>query len=91
MRNLGAFAVHSYHSDRNVEIRKSFYNDTVLENPDIRFDMSEWCELPCLSDTKSINGALNTARVIGWDLCEMGAESWTAWVAVNQIADTKGD
>lgn len=91
MRNLGAFAVHSYHSDRDIKIRKDFYESTVMKNPSMRFDMSEWCELPCRSDTKSIDGALNTARIIGWDLCVMGAESWTSWVAVNQIADSKGD
>lgn len=91
MRNLGAYALHSYHSDRDVQIRKDFYKNTVLKNPSVRFDMSEWCELPCKSDTKSINGALNIARIIGWDLCVMGAESWTSWVAVNQTADSKGD
>ena len=53
--------------------------------------MSEWCELPCKNDTKSIKGALITARIIGNDLSILGAESWTSWVAVNQIADLKGD
>lgn len=91
MKHLGVFAVHSYHSDRDAEVRRRFYNNTVLKHSDMRFDMSEWCELPCVSDTESINGALNTARVIGWDLCEMGAESWTSWVAVNQIGDFNGD
>lgn len=91
MKHLGAFAIHSYHSDWDIQVRKDFYKGTVLKHPDIRFDMSEWCELPCKSDTKSINGALNTARVIGWDLSELGAESWTSWVAVNQIADKHGD
>lgn len=91
MKHLGAFAIHSYHADNNTEIRKSFYSNIVHKNPDIRFDMSEWCELPCRSDTKSIKGALITARVIGNDLSLLGAESWTAWVAVNQIADGRGD
>lgn len=53
--------------------------------------MSEWCELPCKSGTKSINGALNTARIIGRDLTLLGTRSWTSWVAVNQYADKKGD
>ncbi|MDE6723323.1 MAG: hypothetical protein K2J55_03915, partial [Eubacterium sp.] len=34
---------------------------------------------------------LITARIIGNDLSILGAESWTSWVAVNQIADMKGD
>lgn len=91
MKHLGVFAIHSYHADNNTEIRKDFYNNTVKTNPDMRFDMSEWCELPCKNDTESIKGALITARIIGNDLSLLGAESWTSWVAVNQIADVKGD
>ncbi|MDE5604939.1 MAG: hypothetical protein K2I73_05100 [Eubacterium sp.] len=91
MKHLGAFAIHSYHVDNDTQIRKDFYNNIVIPNPDIRFDMSEWCELPCKSDTKSIKGALITARIIGNDFSLLGAESWTSWVAVNQIYDVKGD
>lgn len=87
MKHLGAFALHSYHADNNTNIRTEFYNSIVKNNRTIRFDMSEWCELPCKNDTKSINGALITARIIGNDLSLLGAESWTSWVAVNQIAD----
>lgn len=89
MKHLGVFAVHSYHADNDVEIRREFYKKTVSRNERIRFDMSEWCELPCVHDTESIEGALITARIIGQDLCDMGAESWSAWVAVNQICDEK--
>ncbi len=50
------------------------------------------CELPCKNDTKSIKGALITARIIGNVIyLFLGAESWTGWVAVNQITDGKGD
>lgn len=87
MKHLGVFALHSYHADNDTEIRKSFYKQTVSENQGLRFDMSEWCELPCLHDVDDIGGALITARIIGRDLCDMGAESWSAWVAVNQICD----
>ncbi len=78
------FAYHSYHSDDNVSIRVKFKNELVLKHPELRFDMSEWCELPNKSNTKSFKGALITARIIGQDLIFGGAESWTAWVAVNQ-------
>lgn len=91
MKHLGVFAIHSYHADNDINVRKDFHENIISKNPDIRFDMSEWCELPCKSDTKSINGALITARIIGNDLSVLGAESWTSWVAVNQIADFKGD
>ena len=91
MKHLGVFAVHSYHSDRDLQIRKSFYEKIISKNPQIRFDMSEWCELPCKHGTKTVESALIAARIIGWDLTELGAQTWTSWVAVNQIADFKGD
>lgn len=91
MKHLGVFAIHSYHADNDTAIRRRFYADTVEKNHNIRFDMSEWCELPCKNDTKSIKSALLTARVIGNDLSLLGVQSWTSWVAVNQIADGKGN
>lgn len=91
MKHLGAFAVHSYHADNDAEIRNNFRKNTLPKLKNTRFDMSEWCELPCKSHTESIKGALITARIIGWDLINLGAESWTSWLAVNQYADTKGD
>lgn len=91
MKHLGAFAVHSYHADNDIETRNRFKENTLQKLGDCRFDMSEWCELPCKNHTKSIKGALITARIIGWDLINLGAESWTSWVAVNQYADGKGD
>jgi len=91
MKHLGAFAVHSYHADRNIEIRNHFRKHILPQLHNYRFDMSEWCELPCKSDTKSIKGALITAKVIGMDLINLGADSWTSWVAVNQFADCRGN
>lgn len=81
-----AFAYHSYHSDSDVNIRVKFKNEIVSKHPELRFDMSEWCELPNKSHTKNFKGALITARIIGQDLIFGGAESWTAWVAVNQTS-----
>lgn len=78
------FAYHSYHSDSSPETRVKFKNEFVSKHPDLRFDMSEWCELPNKSHTKDFKGALITARIIGQDLIFGGARSWTAWVAVNQ-------
>lgn len=80
------FAYHSYHSDDNVNIRVKFKEEFVSKYPQLRFDMSEWCELPNKSHTKNFKGALITARIIGQDLIFGGAESWTAWVAVNQTS-----
>lgn len=78
------FAYHSYHSDNSPETRVKFRNELIRKHPELRFDMSEWCELPNKSHTKNFKGALITARIIGQDLVYGGAQSWTAWVAVNQ-------
>lgn len=86
MKVMPVFAYHSYHSDDDFEARIKFKNDFILKNPDLRFDMSEWCELPNKSPTDSFKAALITARIIGQDLILGGAESWTSWVAVNQIS-----
>ena len=86
MKTLGVFAFHSYHSDNKPEVRYEFYEKLVKPNPNIRFDMSEWCELPNKSHTKNFKGALITARLIGQDIVYTGSESWTSWVAVNGIA-----
>lgn len=86
MQVLDVFAYHSYHNDNDVEIRKEFKKQFVDAHPHMRFDMSEWCELPNKSHTKNFKGALITARIIGQDLVYAGAESWTSWVAVNNFA-----
>lgn len=80
------FAYHSYHSDDSAETRAEFKSKISSKYRNFRFDMSEWCELPNKSHTKNFKGALITARIIGQDLIFGGAESWTAWVAVNQTS-----
>lgn len=86
MEVLEVFAYHSYHSDDKPEERYEFRKNLVNKYPELRFDMSEWCELPNKSHTKNFKGALITARIIGQDLIYAGSESWTSWVAVNQIS-----
>lgn len=86
MQVLDIFAYHSYHHDDSPEIRYEFKKDFIEKHPELRFDMSEWCELPNKSHTKNFKGALITARIIGQDLVYAGAESWTSWVAVNGFA-----
>ncbi len=79
------FAFHSYHADNSPELRREFKRTLVEPNPEIRFDMSEWCELPNKSHTKNFKGALITARIIGQDIIYAGAQSWTSWVAANNL------
>ncbi len=84
MKYLDVFAYHSYGSDDNVAEKVEF-GKWARENIKVpRFDMSEWCELPCKNDTKSIESALIMARIIGEDLIYTGVDSWSAWVCANQ-------
>lgn len=80
---LDAFAYHSYHCDNDIDAKISL-GKWAKKNVKIRFDMSEWCELPCRHDTKSIESTLIMTRIIGEDLIYSRAESWTAWVCANQ-------
>lgn len=84
MKYLDVFAYHSYGSDENVNEKVEFgkWAKNNIKTP--RFDMSEWCELPCKHDTKSIESALMMARIIGEDLIYTGVDSWSAWVCANQ-------
>ena len=84
MKYLDVFAYHSYGSDDNVSEKAEFgkWAKENIKTP--RFDMSEWCELPCKNDTKSIESALIMARIIGEDLIYTGVDSWSAWVCANQ-------
>ena len=52
MKYLDVFAYHSYGSDKNVNEKVEFgkWAKNNIKTP--RFDMSEWCELPCNHDTK---------------------------------------
>ncbi len=79
-------AYHSYHVDNSPESRYEFCDRIVQANPQCRFDMTEWCELPCKHHTRDFKGALITARIIGQDMIYCRAVSWTSWVAVNGIA-----
>jgi O-glycosyl hydrolase len=84
MKYLDAFAYHSYGSDDNVKNKVDIGKWAKENVKTSRFDMSEWCELPCKHHTKSIESALIMARIIGEDLIYSGADSWTAWVGANQ-------
>ncbi len=86
MQVMDVFAYHSYHSDNSPETRYSFKQELVEKYGNVRFDMSEWCELPNKSHTKNFKGALITARIIGQDIIFAGAQSWTSWVACNNIS-----
>lgn len=84
MKYLDTFAYHSYGSDENAAEKVEFGKWAKKNIKTPRFDMSEWCELPCKHDTKSVESSLIMARIIGEDLIYTGIDSWSAWVCVNQ-------
>ncbi len=86
MEMTDIIAYHSYHVDNSPESRYEFCTQIVNAHPDYRFDMTEWCELPCKHHTRDFKGALITARIIGQDMIYCRSASWTSWVAVNGIA-----
>jgi len=81
---MGANSYHSYFDD-NDQIKKAKFGKWARENVDIRFDMSEWCELPTQGDAKELRSALRMARVISHDVSTSMVNSWSNWVAVNEM------
>lgn len=83
---VGSLCYHSYWSDTNIFskikfgswLKKEPYNST-------RIDMSEWCELPCKTSVDNVKSAVIMARVIANDIDCTNVNSWSNWVAVNQI------
>ncbi|MBO4339304.1 MAG: hypothetical protein J5877_05240 [Clostridia bacterium] len=88
---LGALCYHSYWSDDYSLFKEDFGNFIKDNFSNTRVDMSEWCELPCKHDTTSVESALIMARVIGDDMRLSHVNSWTAWVAVNQLGINQDD
>lgn len=83
-KSLGTLSYHSYWTDDFAD-KKVDFGKWLKENvPNTKIDMSEWCQLPCIADTKSIFGALTEARVIANDFSICNVNSWSAWTGVNQ-------
>lgn len=75
------YAGHSYWMDDNRQGKKDFGSKLQNDYPDMKFDMSEWCELPMTRDNMSIDSGLLMARTIAQDLSLMNAVSWSTWTA----------
>ena len=77
------FSGHSYWLDGNdgqkIYMADRFRNDYA----GMKFEMSEWCELPQELDPATIKSGLCMANVIFEDLSIMNAVSWQSWTAVN--------
>lgn len=80
---LGSLAYHSYWSDDNYWGKVGFGETVTEKYSDFSVDMTEWCELPCSHDINDFDGAMLMAKVIMQDLALSNANSWSAWVGVN--------
>lgn len=84
-KNVTSLSYHSYWHDNTVSVKKNF--GELVENEKyegLKIEMSEWCELPCVTSVEDVKGAVIMARVMANDINFSKANSWTSWVAVNQ-------
>ena len=77
------YSGHSYWLDGNLEEKKATGERFAAEYPGLKFEMSEWCELPLTIDSNTIESGLRMANVIWEDLTLLNAVSWQSWTAVN--------
>lgn len=80
---IGTLSYHSYWSDDDMLGRQSFSRWLKTNCYGYDISMSEWCELPCVSRTDSMEAALKMGRIISQDMKYIGVNSWSSWVAVN--------
>lgn len=76
-------SAHSYWIDNNIAAKQAFGQKMAEQYPDVKFEMSEWCELPLKIDSLTIDSGLYMANIILQDLKYMNAVSWQSWTAVN--------
>lgn len=77
------YSGHSYWLDGNVNEKRATGERFENEYPGLKFEMSEWCELPLTIDSTTIESGLRMANVIYEDLTLLNAVSWQSWTAVN--------
>ena len=77
------YSGHSYWLDGNTAEKQATGERFAQNYPGLKFEMSEWCELPLSIDSSTIESGLRMANVIFEDLTLMNAVSWQSWTAVN--------
>jgi O-glycosyl hydrolase len=85
------YSGHSYWLDNNIKEKWLAGKRFALNFPCKKFEMSEWCELPCTLDSNSIDSALYMANIIQQDLTLLNATSWQSWTAVSRHDETGGE
>ncbi len=78
------YSGHTYWMDNDIEGKKNAGKRFASSFPGKKFEMSEWCELPCTLDSDSIQSALYMANIIQQDLTLLNASSWQSWTAVSR-------
>ncbi|MBQ6165418.1 MAG: hypothetical protein IJK23_13180 [Clostridia bacterium] len=76
------YSGHSYWLDGNTKEKKAVRQRFALNYRGLKFEMSEWCELPQTLDPLTIESGLHMANVMWEDLTLMNAVSWQNWTAV---------
>jgi O-glycosyl hydrolase len=84
------YSGHSYWMDNNIKEKWLAGKRFAFYFPDKKFEMSEWCELPCTLDSNSIESALYMANIIQQDLTLLNATSWQSWTAVGRHDEDGG-
>ena len=83
MRYCDTYSGHSYWLDGNTEQKQAAGERFAANAPGMKFEMSEWCELPLRLDSDSVESGLLMANVMYEDLTLLNAVSWQSWTAVN--------
>ena len=76
------YSGHSYWLDGNTKQKKAVGERFALKYRGLKFEMSEWCELPQTLDPRTIESGLHMANVMWEDLTLMNAVSWQSWTAL---------
>ena len=77
------YSGHSYWLDGNYWQKSACRERFANDYPGLKFEMSEWCELPQTLDPTTIESGMRMANVIYEDLTLLNAVSWQSWTAVN--------
>lgn len=77
------YSTHSYWIDNKLDLKAAAGEKFRNERPDLKIEMSEWCELPLTIDSTTIDSGLYMANIMIQDLNLLGAVSWQSWTAVN--------
>lgn len=77
------YSAHSYWLDNNIELKNAAGEKFKNEHPNVKLEMSEWCELPLTIDSTTIDSGLYMANIMVQDLNLLNVVSWQSWTAVN--------